>query len=439
MDRLFSTLEPCDVSGFKRKPTNLLSAASLIAGTAVGAGILALPAATLQAGLLPSAVGLVMMWAYMVGTALLIAEVNVNVICSQGTPGVGLIALAEQALGKGGARFTGLVYVFIHYSLLVAYMAQGGELLAESFNSVFATAGSGIAALPEWASPVAFCLALGGLVLFFTEEFVASVNSVLVGVVLLSFFGLVGVGSGGVQMNYLAEQDWSKLPSTVPVLFIAMVFHNVIPVVTTQLEGDVDKIRKAVIGVSLAPLLMFIAWNGVILGSVSKDAGLVAEAAGGVFDPLQALRANAGSAEGAGALIGPLISIFSEVAIITSFIGFIVGLLDFFTDVLKIPPGDTSKELPLYGAILLPPLGVAVTDPDIFFAALDTAGTFGISLLCGVLPAAMAWRQRYSGDSTIATLPLVPGGKATLAGIAGFAGVVIFQKLLEMAGLTVPA
>lgn len=34
----------------------------------------------------------------MVGTALLIAEVNVNVICSQGTPGVGLIALAEQVI-----------------------------------------------------------------------------------------------------------------------------------------------------------------------------------------------------------------------------------------------------------------------------------------------------------------------------------------------------
>lgn len=35
---------------------------------------------------------------------------------------------------------------------------------------------SGIAALPEWAGPVAFCLALGALVLFFSEEFVASVN-----------------------------------------------------------------------------------------------------------------------------------------------------------------------------------------------------------------------------------------------------------------------
>lgn len=78
----------------------------------------------------------------------------------------------------------------------------------------------------------------------------------------------------------------------------------------------------------------------------------------------------------------------------------------------------TDREIPLYGAILLPPLAVAVTDPDIFFAALDTAGTFGISLLCGVLPAAMAWQQRYGRgvDGKIATLPLVPGGKATLAG-----------------------
>lgn len=51
------------------------------------------------------------------------------------------LVLGWQALGKGGARFTGLVYVFIHYSLLVAYMAQGGGLLSESFNSVVATAG----------------------------------------------------------------------------------------------------------------------------------------------------------------------------------------------------------------------------------------------------------------------------------------------------------
>lgn len=61
----------------------------------------------------------------------------------------------------------------------------------------------------------------------------------------------------------------------------SVVFHGV------RSPGDVDKIRKAVIGGSAAPLLMFLVWNTVILGSVSSDAGLVAEAAGGVFDPLQ--------------------------------------------------------------------------------------------------------------------------------------------------------
>ncbi|CAN0074413.1 unnamed protein product, partial [Hapterophycus canaliculatus] len=95
-----------------------------------------------------------------------------------------------------------------------------------------------MAALPEWTGPVAFCAALGSLVLFFSEEFVASFNSVLVAVVLASFVGLVGVGSGGVHAEYLTQQDWSKVPSTVPVLYIALVFHNVVPVVTTQLEGQ---------------------------------------------------------------------------------------------------------------------------------------------------------------------------------------------------------
>lgn len=40
-------------------------------------------------------------------------------------------------------------------------------------------------------------------------------------------------------MENLANQDWSKVPAAVPVMYIAMVFHNVVPVVTTQLEGEI--------------------------------------------------------------------------------------------------------------------------------------------------------------------------------------------------------
>jgi tyrosine-specific transport protein len=56
-------------------------------------------------------------------------------------------------------------------------------------------------------------------------------------------------------------------------------------------------------------------------------------------------------------------------------------------------------ELPLYLLILGPPLVLAIIEPTIFFNALESAGTFGISLLFGLLPAAMAWQQRYVGTA----------------------------------------
>ena len=62
-------------------PGTVLGSAALVAGTTVGAGILALPAKTLAAGLAPTATLLVGGWAFMAATGLLIAEVDLNTAC----------------------------------------------------------------------------------------------------------------------------------------------------------------------------------------------------------------------------------------------------------------------------------------------------------------------------------------------------------------------
>ena len=59
-------------------PGTVLGSAALVAGTTVGAGILALPAKTLAAGLAPTATLLVGGWIFMAATGLLIAEVDLN-------------------------------------------------------------------------------------------------------------------------------------------------------------------------------------------------------------------------------------------------------------------------------------------------------------------------------------------------------------------------
>lgn len=69
-----------------------------------------------------------------------------------------------------------------------------------------------------------------------------------------------------------------------------------------------------------------------------------------------------------------------------------------------------------YVVTLLPPTALAVAAPDIFFGAVRVAGVFGVSILFGILPCAMAWRLRHGGGGVLppAYPPLVPGGRALL-------------------------
>jgi tyrosine-specific transport protein len=211
---------------------------------------------------------------------------------------------------------------------------------------------------------------------------------------------------------------------------VALFFQNVVPLVVTQLEGDTRKIRQSIFMGSVIPLIMFLAWNAVILGSVSSD--MVHGASGGrtVFDPLQILRTG-----GAGEWLGVLVSIFSEFAIATSFIGFVYGLLDLFKDIF-FTQGKFSNRLPLYSLALFPPMALGTLNPSIFFTALDYTGTFSISVLGGIIPALMSWKQRQEQENLDSiNQPLVPGGKATLIVMIGVAlammGRQIFSKSLS--------
>jgi hypothetical protein len=110
---------------------------------------------------------------------------------------------------------------------------------------------------------------------------------------------------------------------------------------------------------------MFIAWELVALGGA--PAGGPSSA-----DPLQYLAAPPAAVDA-----------FALLAVATSYIGFVLGLSDFFADALAqsgpafaaLPPA-ARKAAPLL-LTLLPPLAAAVTYPDAFFAALEFAAIYG--------------------------------------------------------------
>ncbi|XP_057955755.1 uncharacterized protein LOC131149373 isoform X2 [Malania oleifera] len=379
-------------------------------GNRVGAGILAIPAVTQESGFLASAVTCFLCWVFMVVTGLLVAEVNVNTMCELGSGGVSLVSMAKRTLGTFGIQVACWSYIFIHYTLLVAYVSRSSDILTNFLG------------IPVWESAALFSLVFGGICYFGSQRFIGAVNGILVFGIIISFAALVVVASGDLQLDALLKANFEAAPLSVPIIALSFVYQNVVPVLCTNLEGNLSKVRTAIVLGTAIPLVLFLVWNAVILGTISN----LAVGMDKIADPLQQLQSTNG-------VVGPIVNVFSLLAIATSYIGFVLGLSDFFADLLKLPAGE-SRPLP-YLLTLIPPLVLSLLDPEIFFKALDFAGTYGVLVLFGILPAAMSWSDRYSGSSQSLNLPeLVPGGRFTLALVMGGAGYVIFSEILQNFG-----
>ncbi|XP_062170873.1 uncharacterized protein LOC133876640 isoform X3 [Alnus glutinosa] len=391
-ERLFSNLNQATL---KREPGSLSSAIFLVAGTTVGAGILAIPAVTQESGFLASAVACIGCWVFMVVTGLLIAEVNVNTMCELGSGGVSLLVLHLYTLrpscGICGSFF-GYFDKFSRHSIM-------GKC-----NFVF---------IDFW---------MHMLLRKCSQRFIGAVNGVLIFGIVVSFAALVAVASGDLHWDALLKANFEAVPMSIPIIALSFVYQNVVPVLCTDLEGNLAKVRTAIVLGTAIPLVLFLVWNGVILGSITN----LEMGSGKILDPIQQLQSSNG-------VVGPIIQVFSLLAIATSYIGFILGLADFLADLLKLPTGQ-SRPLP-YLLTLIPPLVLSLLDPEIFFKALDFAGTYGVLVLFGILPAAMSWSERYSNPSSSMKLAqLVPGGRLTLSLIIGGAGCVVFSEILENFG-----
>ncbi|KAK5803712.1 hypothetical protein PVK06_031361 [Gossypium arboreum] len=272
-ERLFSNLNQATL---KREPGSLSSAIFLVAGTTVGAGILAIPAVTQDSGFLASAVACILCWFFMVATGLLIAEVNVNTMCELGSGGVSLVSMARRTLGPVGVQIACWSYIFIHYALLVAYLARSSDILTNYLG------------LPLWESATLFSLVFGGICYFGSQRFIGAVNGVLVFGIIASFTALVAVASGGLEWDALLKANFEAVPMSIPIIALSFVYQNVVPVLCTNLEGNMSKVRTAIVVGTAIPLGLFLVWDAVVLGSISS----LGTGSDQMVDPLQQLRAS---------------------------------------------------------------------------------------------------------------------------------------------------
>ena len=266
----------------------------------------------------------------------------------------------------------------------------------------------------------ALFLSQPSLIIFHLSFRADAANGAFVAAVVGTFLALCAsaVATGGPPspdaLFSAASSHPSALIPAAPVLALAFVFQNVVPVIVSQLEGDRTKVATAIVGGSALPLVLFVTWEAVCLGHIGASDG------GTFTDPLASLRL-------ASPATSPLIDAFSLLAVGTSAIGFTLALTDFFGEAI----GKPARSWAPYAATLLPPLAGALAAPGIFLGALNAAGTYGVLVLFGLLPPAMAavdrrrWEEEEEAHGTPQPARLLGGGVVGLAAVGGVAGVVI--------------
>jgi tyrosine-specific transport protein len=388
----------------------------IVAGTTIGAGMLAMPLAAAGVGFSVTLVLLACLWALMCYTALLLLEVYQHVPAD-----TGLGSLAARYLGRYGQWITGFSMMFLMYALTAAYMSGAGELIASSINDWF---GSAISP----GTGVIFFTLIGGGVVCVGTSLVDLFNRFLFSakiVFLVVMLALLAPHVHKVNLLTLPLQQGLAL-SAIPVIFTSFGFHGSVPSIVSYMNGDIRKLRRVFIIGSAIPLIAYIFWQLVTLGSIDSSTfiGLMADHSG-LNGFLQALREVVASPH-----VELAVHLFADLALATSFLGVALGLFDYLADLFQ-RKRSVSGRIQTGLITFLPPLAFALFYPRGFVMALGYAGV-ALAVLALLLPSLLAWKSRQQHPDSGYQ---VWGGKPLLGLVFTCGIVVILVQFSIAAGL----
>jgi tyrosine-specific transport protein len=378
----------------------------LVAGTQIGAGMLALPLTTGIAGFGYAALTFVLCFLYMLITLFLLLETNYY----SKAQSANIISMAQQHLGKGAELVAWTCFVLLMYSALAAYISGAGDIVKNILHTV----------VPDWHTPEigrAILIAIVfGIIVFYGARCIDSINRVL----------MLGLGFSYVTMVVTLLQSHAEyLPAAIPVVILSFTSHIILPSLRDYLENDIIALKKVLIIGSCIPMVIYLLWVMIIVGIIPFDGKLGMFAVAKSNHPV-AMMSNAIAHFAGSNIIGQNNNLFSFCALTTSLLGVLLSLQDFLADGLKIQHRTTQIRIALILACTIPPLILIILSPGLFVDALSYGGVF-IAILYGVLPPIMAWKARYR--ESLSSAYQLPGGKPALVVIMSLALTIIVIQI----------
>lgn len=364
----------------------LIGSTLIVAGTAIGGGMLAMPIISSGVGFRGITLVLIALWLVMCFTALLLVELYKYNDASDG-----FNTLTKRYLGKTGSYITAISMLSLMYALLAAYVTGGGDILTSMLNTWL-----GVSLSPQ-SGILLFTFFFGGMVAFGTK-YVDHITKGFFTLKLVALTALLFFLIPFVRVENLAvlPLKTSLIFAAIPVIFTSFGFHVVIPSLVKYLDKDIPKLRWVMIVGSTLPLVVYLIWQATILGSINNEVfrALLGENAG-LEGLLQAI-----SQISKAPFIDVSMHIFAGAAILTSFLGVAMAMFDYIKDLGR----RTAYIRTSLGAILttfIPPLAFALYYPKGFVMALSYA-SISLVVLSIILPILMLIKAKQEAQEKIA-------------------------------------
>ncbi|MFV0321030.1 MAG: tryptophan permease [Alphaproteobacteria bacterium] len=367
----------------KLKAPSLIGGGMIIAGTAVGAGMFAIP--VVSAGMWTSwaTFALIVTWFCMMHSGFMLLETNLNY-----PKGSSFDTIVKDTLGTGWNIFNGITVAFVGYILAYAYISGGGSIVVQTLEATIGYTP------PQKVAGILFALGLAFFVWLSTKA-VDRITTVLIFGMIITFFMSVSGLTFHIKPEYLfntvATEKIKYFPfifAALPALLTSFGYHHSVPSLMKYYGKAPRKIIICIIFGTTLALIFYIFWLIAILGNIPRSQFTDIIAQGGNVGVL----VNAVSNVIDGKFTSNLLSMFANMAVASSFLGVTLGLFDYLADLFKFD--DSRLGRTKTAAILfVPPLIGGVFFPNGFILAIGFAG-LAATVWAAIVPAMMAKESR---------------------------------------------